>query len=1106
MFRVTRQRRCIRASLLWLLGGLVCGLGLPGGGVGTSSQAASLSPLELIDKATLRVDLGSHYLAINAVAASPDGRLLATGGHDRVVRLWDSQTGELVRTLRPPSQDIGLEGRIYALAFAPDGRHLAVAGSLRYWDAAEGRGSGVYLFDTSSGQLLRHLPGTPSSPEYDRGYRLVFSRDGQRLFLLSGKINVQRLGGARVYFRPLGDQPEASEVVQSSYADVDVAPDGRAFLVHASGVTVLTSYSAERIRPSDGKYIHLKSEPDSYLNRRTYAVRVSPRGDQLAISFEERGRIEIRDSRSFKLLGELELDPEGDLRPGTIEWAPDGQSLLYIGNPQPRGLVKKGGRLQRVLLGKKLRAVPLWQHSADILSIAQLADGSILCGTADASFALLSADGRERLQKDADTLLPSDPTELYTDDTGRTVWLRSGPKPKDTVGFSLAKLLHESRLQVGKPVDDALHPPRIEVPAPYVLNGWRHQGLVTLNDAALPIRSEEPYSLAVAPDQRSFVLGTSGGLRRFPFDRAASASDCPLPKVAGSDLPSPCFETALPAPALAVNFSGDGRYVIAALADGSIRWFRALDGRPELSFVLHRDKRRWVLFQPQGRYVASIGGAALVGWQVNPAQVRAATLFPLDRFAAKLYDPARLAQSLPAASDAGRLALPLPEERPIGQTGGNLVPAQPLRKPPNLPTYLDPAKPSEPVPLRGMLPPVATILSPSDGATVADGQVTLRVLVHSPVRQAIRGVRVLVNGRLDTKARGVIDVSADPAEPGAKAGSGSGPGAAALVAAPGLAAGAGEAGSRGSGVEVYSLPVALPPGRSSVAVYAEGSAGASLPVVIHIRNTAEQTAAAASRPRLLVLAVGVGAYPRPDLQLTYPAKDANDLARVLKELGGRLYGEVVVRVVTDEQASLSGIRAGFTWLRDRLQPEDTALIFLAGHGINEAGSGQYVFLPRDVDLSRAAETGLSAGELQRVLGGLPSRVLLFLDTCHAGNVLSVRRSREVPTGPDESSSQAGDVTRFVGDLAGVEQGIVVMAASTGRQLSQESPQWQNGAFTLALIEGLRGSADFRRTGRVTVNMLDLYVSERVRELTDGAQTPATAKPVTIPDFPVITLR
>lgn len=33
-------------------------------------------------------------------------------------------------------------------------------------------------------------------------------------------------------------------------------------------------------------------------------------------------------------------------------------------------------------------------------------------------------------------------------------------------------------------------------------------------------------------------------------------------------------------------------------------------------------------------------------------------------------------------------------------------------------------------------------------------------------------------------------------------------------------------------------------------------------------------------------------------------------------------------------------------------------------------------------------------------------------------------------------------------------------------------------------------------------MLDLYVSERVKELTRGRQTPTTTKPATVPDFPV----
>ena len=60
----------------------------------------------------------------------------------------------------------------------------------------------------------------------------------------------------------------------------------------------------------------------------------------------------------------------------------------------------------------------------------------------------------------------------------------------------------------------------------------------------------------------------------------------------------------------------------------------------------------------------------------------------------------------------------------------------------------------------------------------------------------------------------------------------------------------------------------------------------------------------------------------------------------------------------------------------------------------------------------------------------------------------------------------------------------------------------NGAFTKALVEGLSGKADYQANGVITVNELDLYLAERVKELTGGWQTPTTAKPQTVPDFPI----
>jgi len=46
------------------------------------------------------------------------------------------------------------------------------------------------------------------------------------------------------------------------------------------------------------------------------------------------------------------------------------------------------------------------------------------------------------------------------------------------------------------------------------------------------------------------------------------------------------------------------------------------------------------------------------------------------------------------------------------------------------------------------------------------------------------------------------------------------------------------------------------------------------------------------------------------------------------------------------------------------------------------------------------------------------------------------------------------------------------------------------------------AADYTDKEKITINMLNLYLSDRVKELTKGQQTPSTAKPDTVPDFPI----
>ncbi|MBP6808975.1 MAG: caspase family protein, partial [Chromatiaceae bacterium] len=122
-----------------------------------------------------------------------------------------------------------------------------------------------------------------------------------------------------------------------------------------------------------------------------------------------------------------------------------------------------------------------------------------------------------------------------------------------------------------------------------------------------------------------------------------------------------------------------------------------------------------------------------------------------------------------------------------------------------------------------------------------------------------------------------------------------------------------------------------------------------------------------------------------------------------------------------------------------------------------------------------------------------SKVLAFVDTCHSGNIMGARR-------------EVANITGVINDLTAAENGVVVFASSTGKQYSLENPEWGNGAFTKALVEGFDGAANYTKDGRITINQLDLYLSERVKALTGNKQTPTTTKPQTITDFPIAVKR
>jgi WD40 repeat protein len=290
-----------------------------------------------------------------------------------------------------------------------------------------------------------------------------------------------------------------------------------------------------------------------------------------------------------------------------------------------------------------------------------------------------------------------------------------------------------------------------------------------------------------------------------------------------------------------------------------------------------------------------------------------------------------------------------------------------------------------------------------------------------------------------------------------------------------------------AGVKTLSVPV--PRRDVSLTVVARTSAGVSVSAAQPLRWTGE----VAPRGTLRYVTVATSDYTSSRItDLRYPEVDATALASALKSLQGKPWHRVEGRELLGEAATPASVAAALAWLRESAGPDDLAVVFFAGHGIVDGDGGYHLLLHGTLPGALGA-TALSTDTLKGHLAELRSRTLVLLDTCHAGEALGSRVA-------------ARRVDAVSLELASPEAGLAVIAASSGRQASLEDPSWGHGAFTKALLEGLAGNARYGGDDRVTLGMLELYVSERVRALTGGQQTPVVAKPASVPDFVIVTKR
>lgn len=1081
-----------------------------GGGALASATASSVVPVSTQSPAppipTLVLDAGQHTAPVRRLAVSPDGRLLATASDDKTVALWRTDTGERLHVLRALPGP-GAEGRMYGAAFHPREPLLAVggtgpaqAGALIQWHASD------------SGELRRVAAAGLGEIK-----RLAYSADGRWLlaaFAAPGALRVYAGDGRLVAEHPL-------------------AGDGYGLDVHASGRVAVTDTAGA---------VHL-----FVLNEQgqlAQAQRVALGGTPVAAAFAPSSSAAA-----------LRAGPEAPLRLAVVHFDADRQGAVTLLDASPGAtaapLVWKATALGR----GRLQAVA-WSRDATRLAI-----GGVHNATGATGRAAIDALRGFVQEFDARTGAPGALHDVATDAVTdlRAAEVAGDASTAATATWAYAAFdgrigLTGRQLALAPPQRGTVRRPDRLWVAPGSVVQWQDSASETPWHFSLPERvlragpapqaraAEEPGLIGPSARDWDSVVGAvpviqgarmpmdtgeiSRAVARLPgTDDVAWGTGHRLVRVAPGGrvvwTVRPGTETR------AVHGGAEGAHVVAALSDGTLRWYRARDGELLLSFFA-LGPRQWVLWSPGGYYDASAGAEPLLGWLLprgpgaagdastpgaagpGLAEERAPLYLSIGRFRERFHRPDVIDRVLVDGDE--KLALERADQARAPMLRADALPAAPA--PVTSPaTASTPAPLSVPVPAALPVPSLPSTLPPvlvhkqSPAVLTAGAEVTLSFAMRADAQRPVTALVVRRDGVLQEDAR--IDWP-PAAEPGA-------PVRVTVAVPPGesvvhVAATNANGTSDALAFKVLRTPLPLAaaaqPALPAVPALPAAPAGSAAPAV-----PATPAAPADERPRLFALLVGVGRYADPQISgLDLPGKDAEDMARVLAAQAGRAYREAQTRVLTDERATRAAIVAGLEWLARSVGPRDFGVLFLAGHALNH-GHGQYHFLGHDVAVDRLAATAVPQSQIRATLARLRGRAVLFVDTCHAGDVFGSGRAGSgagggAGTSPGRSSGEASrDLARLANDLASPENGVIVFASSTGRQLSLESRAWGNGAFTRALVAGLNGGADFMGRGKVTFQGLGYYVSAEVEKLTGGRQTPVViAPPPGLPDFTLAVLQ
>jgi hypothetical protein len=240
---------------------------------------------------------------------------------------------------------------------------------------------------------------------------------------------------------------------------------------------------------------------------------------------------------------------------------------------------------------------------------------------------------------------------------------------------------------------------------------------------------------------------------------------------------------------------------------------------------------------------------------------------------------------------------------------------------------------------------------------------------------------------------------------------------------------------------------------------------------------------------LHVVAVGIDRYKKLN-PLAFAGIDARSISQAISKSSTKAgyYRHTDIIELTDEEATPQAILGALQQKVREAKKEDTILLFFAGHAARTP-DGRFFMATVNSDTNDLPDTALNWQDVASTLERSSARVLVIIDACHSGQ-----------TGVLQSTTNDEAVSTLIGQT---KTPILVLAASKGRQFSEEMSAAGGGVFTQAIVRLLgseRAQYDRNHNGVLEISELYSGVKRVVTQITNGRQTPWLVRQELAGDF------